>query len=48
MGDGAAQILEPDVAGLHHGRGILIARKLSFDQLQYQGNGNQVLAIVHG
>ncbi|MGM8060143.1 response regulator [Vogesella indigofera] len=31
-----------------HGRGILIARKLSFDQLQYQGNGNQVLAIVHG
>lgn len=31
-----------------HGRGILIARKLSFDQLHYQGNGSQVLAIVHG
>lgn len=31
-----------------HGRGILIARKLSFDQLHYQGNGSEVLAIVHG
>lgn len=25
-----------------HGRGILIARKLSFDQVEYLGNGNQV------
>lgn len=27
-----------------HGRGILIARKLSFDQLSYIGNGNRVQA----
>jgi hypothetical protein len=25
-----------------HGRGILIARKLSFDAVEYQGNGNRV------
>ncbi|MBV8046030.1 MAG: response regulator [Paludibacterium sp.] len=29
-----------------HGRGILIARKLSFDQLNYLGNGNQVDADI--
>lgn len=29
-----------------HGRGILIARKLSFDNVEYQGNGNQVVASV--
>ncbi|TDR70553.1 ATP-binding response regulator [Paludibacterium purpuratum] len=29
-----------------HGRGILIARKLSFDDVHYQGNGNQVTADI--
>lgn len=29
-----------------HGRGIAMARKLSFDHLEYQGNGNTVVAIV--
>jgi CheY-like chemotaxis protein len=29
-----------------HGRGILIARKLSFDNVEYQGNGNRVVASV--
>ncbi|CUA87171.1 Response regulator receiver domain/Histidine kinase-like ATPase domain [Gulbenkiania indica] len=29
-----------------HGRGILIARRLSFDQLTYHGQGNQVEALV--
>lgn len=29
-----------------HGRGIAMARKLSFDQLMYQGNGNTVMASV--
>ncbi|QEL57002.1 response regulator [Chromobacterium paludis] len=30
-----------------HGRGILIARKLSFDQVHYEGKGNRVVAIVN-
>ncbi|WP_199054318.1 response regulator [Aquitalea sp. ASV15] len=29
-----------------HGRGILIARKLSFDQVEYQGKGNCVVARI--
>ena len=29
-----------------HGRGILIARKLSCDNVEYQGNGNRVVASV--
>jgi CheY-like chemotaxis protein len=29
-----------------HGRGIAMARKLSFDHLEYQGNGNTVLAVI--
>jgi CheY-like chemotaxis protein len=29
-----------------HGRGIAMARKLSFDSLEYQGNGNTVMAII--
>jgi DNA-binding response OmpR family regulator len=29
-----------------HGRGIAMARKLSFDHLEYQGNGNTVIAAV--
>jgi CheY-like chemotaxis protein len=31
-----------------HGRGIAMARMMSFDYLEYQGNGNTVLAIVNG
>ena len=31
-----------------HGRGILIARKLSFDELHYHGNGNTAVAVVYG
>lgn len=30
-----------------HGRGIAMARGLSFDHLEYQGNGNQVICLVH-
>ncbi|MBV8680731.1 MAG: response regulator [Aquitalea sp.] len=29
-----------------HGRGILIARKLSFDHVEYQGKGNHVVARI--
>ena len=29
-----------------HGRGISLARMLSFDATEYQGNGNTVLAVV--
>lgn len=29
-----------------HGRGIAMAGKLSFDRLEYQGNGNTVIAMV--
>jgi DNA-binding response OmpR family regulator len=29
-----------------HGRGIALARKLSFDSLEYRGSGNQVLAML--
>jgi DNA-binding response OmpR family regulator len=29
-----------------HGRGIALAKLMSFDQLQYQGNGNTVIATV--
>jgi CheY-like chemotaxis protein/anti-sigma regulatory factor (Ser/Thr protein kinase) len=31
-----------------HGRGILIARKLSFDQVNYEGSGNTVQALLLG
>ena len=30
----------------NHGRGIAMARALSFDRLEYQGEGNQVLAVA--
>ena len=29
-----------------HGRGIALARRMSFDSLEYQGNGNTVVASV--
>ncbi|MDT4290933.1 response regulator [Methylomonas sp. MO1] len=31
-----------------HGRGIAMARLMSFDRLEYQGNGNTVTAVVNG
>lgn len=37
----------PDTLLSSHGRGILIARKLSFDQLDYLGNGNTVVATTY-
>lgn len=36
----------PDTLLSSHGRGILIARKLSFDQVVYQGCGNVVVATT--
>lgn len=36
----------PDRAFDPHGRGISMARMLSFDAIEYQGNGNTVLAVV--
>lgn len=36
----------PDRAFDLHGRGIAMARKLSFDQLEYRGNGNTVVATI--
>ena len=36
----------PDRAFDLHGRGIAMARKLSFDHLAYQGNGNTVIAAI--
>ncbi|OWY37188.1 response regulator receiver protein [Xenophilus sp. AP218F] len=40
------QDAEPASLMNSHGRGILIARKLSFDQVRYQGCGNLVIATV--
>ncbi|MGR2664342.1 MULTISPECIES: ATP-binding response regulator [Chromobacterium] len=41
------QNAEPASLMSSHGRGILIARKLSFDGLHYQGQGNIVVAHVN-
>lgn len=30
-----------------HGRGIAMAKSMSFDRLEYQGNGNRVLAVIY-
>jgi len=37
---------DPERAFDSHGRGIAIANMVSFDRLEYRGNGNQVLAVV--
>jgi len=39
--------ITPSRAGHTHGRGIALARMLSFDGLEYLGNGNQVRATVN-
>ena len=38
---------DPERAFDPHGRGIAMARHISFDRLEYQGNGNTVVAIVN-
>ena len=37
---------DADRATDSHGRGIALARKLSFDEVAYQGNGNHVICVV--
>ncbi|MGD8349697.1 MAG: response regulator [Gammaproteobacteria bacterium] len=39
--------LDPDRAFDPHGRGIAVARMSSFDDLQYIGSGNEVLATIN-
>jgi DNA-binding response OmpR family regulator len=38
--------ISPERAFDNHGRGIAMARMLSFDRVEYLGNGNQVLAVI--
>lgn len=38
--------IEPERAADNHGRGIALAKKLSFDRLEYRNGGNEVLAVV--
>lgn len=38
--------IDPERAFDNHGRGIAMARMLSFDRLEYMGQGNSVLAVV--
>jgi len=35
----------PERAFDTHGRGIALARNLSFTRLEYQGSGNEVIAV---
>jgi DNA-binding response OmpR family regulator/anti-sigma regulatory factor (Ser/Thr protein kinase) len=37
---------DPERAFDPHGRGIAMARQMSFDSLEYRGNGNTVVAVV--
>lgn len=38
---------DPERAFHSHGRGIAMARKLSFDHLDYRGRGNEVFVSMH-
>jgi CheY-like chemotaxis protein/anti-sigma regulatory factor (Ser/Thr protein kinase) len=38
--------VDPSRAFDNHGRGIAMARALSFDRIEYRGSGNEVLAVV--
>jgi CheY-like chemotaxis protein/anti-sigma regulatory factor (Ser/Thr protein kinase) len=38
--------VQPQRAYDNHGRGIAIARAMSFDRVEYRGNGNEVMAVV--
>jgi CheY-like chemotaxis protein len=40
------QSLTVETAYSHHGRGIVIARNLCFDDMQYIGRGNQVRGVI--
>ena len=37
---------DPERAFETHGRGIAMANKVSFDQIEYRGNGNQVITML--
>lgn len=37
---------DPERAFDTHGRGIAMANKVSFDQIEYRGNGNQVITVL--
>ena len=37
---------DPERAFDTHGRGIAMANKVSFDRIEYRGNGNQVIAVL--
>jgi hypothetical protein len=39
-------LFEPERAFDLHGRGIAMSKVISFDQMEYQGNGNSVVVIV--
>ncbi len=39
--------IKPERAFDNHGRGIAMANRQSFSRIEYKGNGNKVLAIVH-
>ena len=38
--------LNPDRAFDSHGRGIAMAKSISFDQIEFRGNGNEVSVSV--
>ena len=38
--------MSPERAFDTHGRGIAMARMLSFDEIEYQSSGNQVVARI--
>ncbi len=38
---------DPERAFDTHGRGIAMANKVSFDRIEYCGNGNQVTTVLH-
>lgn len=40
--------MSPERAFDTHGRGIAMSRLISFDRLEYRGNGNEVLGIIRG
>lgn len=41
------QSIKPERLLESHGRGIAMAKAMSFDHMEYQGNGNQVVCLVY-
>ena len=39
--------ISPDLAFATHGRGIAMAKALSFDHLEYRGNGSEVFCLIY-